>query len=146
VNGGWSDSIPGAQRFAMVLGNERFVPVGGGEERNAADFAAAVRGRSIAAVAGIGHPVRFFEHLERLGVRARRHAFADHHHFQPADLRLPGAELILMTEKDAVKCAGFADARMWFLRVDAILPPEFDRFLLDRLGTVLRSARGSETA
>ena len=29
-----------------------------------------------------------------------------------------------MTEKDAVKCAAFADARMWFLRVDAALPPE----------------------
>ena len=146
VNGGWSDSIPGPRRFAMQLGNERFVPVGGGEERNAADFAEAVRGRSVAAVAGIGHPARFFEHLERVGIRARRHAFADHHHFQPADLRLPGAEVIVMTEKDAVKCAAFADARMWFLRVDAILPPEFDRFLLDRLGSVQRSARGSETA
>ena len=38
-----------------------------------------------------------------------------------------------MTEKDAVKCAAFADARMWFLRVEAILPPEFAEFLLARL-------------
>ena len=38
-----------------------------------------------------------------------------------------------MTEKDAVKCAAFADARMWFLRVEAALPPEFDAFLLERL-------------
>ena len=47
--------------------------------------------------------------------------------------RLPGAELVVMTEKDAVKCAAFADARMWFLRVEAALPPEFDAFLLERL-------------
>jgi tetraacyldisaccharide 4'-kinase len=38
-----------------------------------------------------------------------------------------------MTEKDAVKCAAFADSRMWFLRVDAALPPEFAAFLLERL-------------
>jgi tetraacyldisaccharide 4'-kinase len=146
VSGGWSDSIPGPRRFAMQLGHERFAPVAGGEERDASDFARALLGRSVAAVAGIGHPARFFEHLERLGIRARAHAFPDHHPFQPADLRLPGAEVIVMTEKDAVKCAAFADARMWFLRVDAILPPEFDRFLLDRLGSLRRSAHGSETA
>jgi tetraacyldisaccharide 4'-kinase len=66
-------------------------------------------------------------------VGAERHPFPDHHHFQPAELRLPGAEIVVMTEKDAVKCAAFADARMWFLRVEAALPPEFDAFLLDRL-------------
>jgi tetraacyldisaccharide 4'-kinase len=38
-----------------------------------------------------------------------------------------------MTEKDAVKCAAFADSRMWFLRVEAVLPPDFDAFLLERL-------------
>ena len=47
--------------------------------------------------------------------------------------RLPGVEVIVMTEKDAVKCAAFADARMWFLRVEAALPPEFGAFLLERL-------------
>ena len=34
-----------------------------------------------------------------------------------------------MTEKDAVKCAAFADARMWFMRVDALLPRELEEFL-----------------
>ena len=52
--------------------------------------------------------------------------------------RLPGkmladAQLVVMTEKDAVKCAAFADTRQWFLRVSAVLPPEFESFLLDRL-------------
>ena len=84
-------------------------------------------------MAGIGNPGRFFAHLDRLGVGAQRNAFPDHHHFQPGDLRLPGVEVVVMTEKDAVKCAAFADARMWFLRVDAALPPEFDAFLLERL-------------
>jgi tetraacyldisaccharide 4'-kinase len=89
-------------------------------------------------VAGIGNPQRFFAHLGRLGLAADRHPFPDHHQFQPAELRLPGAELIVMTEKDAVKCAAFADARMWFLRVEAVLPPDFDAFLLERLAARTR--------
>jgi tetraacyldisaccharide 4'-kinase len=132
VNGGWSDTVPAPRQFAMTLGSERFVSFGG-QDLAPGEFAAASRGRRVAAVAGIGNPARFFAHLERLGVFAERRPFPDHHHFQPAELRLPGAELVVMTEKDAVKCAAFADARMWFLRVEAALPLEFDAFLLERL-------------
>ena len=135
VNGGDAEGIPGAPRFAMQLGRETFVSLANGEERSPGELAFALRGRSVAAVAGIGNPGRFFDHLARLGIPARRHPFADHHAFQPADLKLPGAEIVLMTEKDAVKCRAFADARMWFMRVEAILPPEFDDFLLTRIAT-----------
>ena len=141
-----ADKAPGPPRFAMRLGAERFVAVGGGEERPVAEFALAVRGRSVHAVAGIGNPDRFFDHLARLGVPARRHVFDDHHLFQASDLRIPGAEVIVMTEKDAVKCGAFADARLWFMRVDAIVPPEFEEFLLARLAARRTHADGRQTA
>ena len=99
------------------------------------------RGRRVAAVAGIGNPARFFEHLERLGIAARGAPFPDHHAYTAADLKLPGAEVIVMTEKDAVKCAAFADARMWSMRVDALVDPELEIFIAERLNT-----SGSETA
>ncbi len=143
VNGGASDSIPARRRFAMELGRERFVSVAGNREAPVDEFVAAARGRRVVAVAGIGNPGRFFDHLARLGVAARRVAFADHHAYQPGDLRLPDAEVIVMTEKDAVKCAAFADARMWFLRVEAIVPPDFDDFLLARIAP---GADGSQAA
>lgn len=123
--------------FPMTLAGERFVSFSG-QELEPAQFVLGARGRRVAAVAGIGNPARFFAHLGRLGVSAERHAFEDHHHFQPAELRLPGVELVVMTEKDAVKCAAFADARMWFLRVEAALPPQFDAFLLERLAARTR--------
>ncbi len=132
VNGGYSDTVPAPRQFAMTLAGERFVSFSG-QDLSPEEFALAARGRRIAAVAGIGNPARFFAHLVRLGVAPERHPFPDHHHYQPAELRLPGAEFVVMTEKDAVKCAAFADARMWFLRVEAALPPEFDAFLLERL-------------
>ena len=134
--GAWIPAFAGMtdapRQFAMHLAGERFVSFAG-EELSPQEFALAARGRRVAAVAGIGNPARFFAHLSRLGVGAERRPFPDHHHFQPGDLRLPGVEVIVMTEKDAVKCAAFADARMWFLRVEAALPPEFGAFLLERL-------------
>jgi len=51
------------------------------------------------------------------------HAFPDHHRFVPDDLRLPRATAILMTEKDAVKCAALADSRFWALPVRARIDP-----------------------
>ena len=135
--GGISDRVPAPRQFAMTLAGERFVSFSG-QDLSPEEFAIAARGRRVAAVAGIGNPARFFAHLVRLGVAADRHPFPDHHHFQPGELRLPGAEVVVMTEKDAVKCASFADSRMWFLRVEAALPPEFDAFLLERLAAGTR--------
>ena len=146
VNGGWADTVPAPRQFAMTLGRERFVALAGNENLSAQEFVVAARGRSVVAVAGIGNPARFFEHLAALGVAARGIAFDDHHAFQSQELKLPGAEVIVMTEKDAVKCAAFADSRMWYLRVDAILPPEFDDFLLTRIAQSRRSADGHQAA
>jgi tetraacyldisaccharide 4'-kinase len=111
--------------YPMRLGNERFVSLAGGEEYSPEEFIIRVRGQRIVTLAGIGNPQRFFAHVRRMGVAGRTLAFPDHHRFSPGELRLPDADVLLMTEKDAVKCRGFADPRMWFMRVDAELPDEF---------------------
>lgn len=146
VNGAVRDDVPGERRFPMRLGSERFAALAGNQELGVQDFVLAARGRNVVALAGIGNPQRFFDHLASLGVRARPMALPDHHHFQPRDLKLPNAEVIVMTEKDAVKCAAFADARMWFMRVEAILPREFDDFVLARVDQSRRRADGSQAA
>ena len=81
------------------------------------------------AVAGIGNPDRYFQHLIDLGIPFTPHDFPDHHPYCAADLAFKEYEAILMTEKDAVKCAPFADARYWVLRVEA----EIDPTLLDHI-------------
>ena len=78
---------------------------------------------NIHAVAGIGHPQRYFQHLETLGIPFTPHAFPDHHPYRASDLSFTDCDAILLTEKDAVKCASFADARYWVLRVDAQIDP-----------------------
>ncbi|ROS00282.1 lipid-A-disaccharide kinase [Sinobacterium caligoides] len=76
---------------------------------------------TVAALAGIGHPQRFFTMLEGLGVSLQAtHAFVDHHQFRREDLASIEGELILMTEKDAVKCRDFADERCWYVPIEAV--------------------------
>ncbi len=88
---------------------------------------AALQGQRIHAVAGIGNPRRFFQQLHDLGLTAETHAFVDHHAFRAEDLAFAGDAPVLMTEKDAVKCAAFARSNWWYLPVDA----EVDRALAD---------------
>lgn len=68
------------------------------------------------AITGIGHPQGFFDMLEAKGVRFSPRTFADHHAFKEADLPVDGA--VLMTEKDAVKCRGFAGPDWWAVELD----------------------------
>lgn len=76
------------------------------------------------AIAGIGHPERFFKLLEDLGVQFQAHKFADHHVYVPDDLvNIP--KPVIMTEKDAVKCTAFAMDAMYYLPVEAKLSDEF---------------------
>ncbi|MEQ1583596.1 MAG: tetraacyldisaccharide 4'-kinase, partial [Candidatus Nitrotoga sp.] len=82
---------------------------------------------------GIGHPQRFFAHLNRLGLKVQAHPFPDHHRFTPADLDYTDADAILMTEKDAVKCTTFANEKCWVLRVDAQLDSLLTQQILERL-------------
>ena len=112
--------------------------------RNLADpRAAADPGRWAAgpvhAVAGIGDPRRFFDLVRSFGLAPACHAFPDHHRYVRADLDFPGATAILMTEKDAVKCRVFADARFWCLPIRARVDPA----LVER---VERKLRGPEAA
>ncbi len=90
-------------------------------------------GQRLHAVAGIGHPQRFFAHLEHLGLSAQRHAFPDHHRYTTSDIAFDEADAILMTEKDAVKCAPFATERCWVLRVDAQVSPALTRLILKKV-------------
>src|SRR5471030_2537167 len=106
---------------------------------HAAVSAAALAGRKLHAVAGIGNPQRFFDHLARLGLATVNHAFPDHHAYAPAELDFSDCEALLMTEKDAVKCSAFARAHWYALRVEAELAPAFTEFILARLN-------GSKTA
>lgn len=73
------------------------------------------------AVAGIGHPKRFFDQLKAYDIPLIVHAYADHHRYQQSDFEGWQQERILMTEKDAVKCDRLSLPDAWYVRVAASL-------------------------
>lgn len=91
---------------------------------------------NVVAMAGIGHPPRFFATLESSGLQpVKTVALADHQALTLTDveaLTAPGQTLI-MTEKDAVKCRAFAKSNWWYLPVDAELSGERAQRLLQEL-------------
>jgi len=112
--------------------------------RSAADFSKTAiaqdfQKRNIAAVAGIGNPDRFYRQLSRLGLSFKEMPFPDHYAFQLQDLQSIKADVILMTEKDAVKCAAFAAPNWWYLPVQA----EVEQGLATHIMNTLRNINGS---
>ena len=74
-----------------------------------------LKGKTVHAVAGIGHPARYFNMLRMRGLGVIEHAYPDHHRYTPADISFGDGLPVLMTEKDAVKCMQFAGEEHWYL-------------------------------
>ncbi len=119
---------------AMALSAEEAVNLRDPERRRTLT---SFRAQAIMAVAGIGHPQRFFATLRGHGLAPELRPLPDHHPFGPSDLERPPGMPLLMTEKDAVKCRDFADANCWYVPVQARPQADFVQ-RLDRLLGELR--------
>lgn len=124
------EPLPERPRFVMTIEGKRFRSL---RDPTRAAGPEQFGNAPIAAIAGIGNPERFFGHLAALGLRFSRHGFPDHHHYDASDLRLPDADVVLMTEKDGIKCAALADDRMWVLPVTARLDEALIELVLARI-------------
>lgn len=116
--------------FRMDLRGDEFFSL---QQPSVGVRAAALAGKKLHAVAGIGNPQRFFDHLARLGLKTVNHPFPDHHAYAAGELDFAGCEALLMTGKDAVKCEAFSRAHWYALRVEAELAPAFFDFILAKL-------------
>jgi tetraacyldisaccharide 4'-kinase len=97
----------------------------------------------IAAAAGIGNPARFFSMLRGAGLIFDELPLPDHHDFADNPFAAVAADIILMTEKDAVKCSQIDvfnnDPRLWVVPVTA----HIERALADQ---IVEKLRGHPTA
>jgi tetraacyldisaccharide 4'-kinase len=96
----------------------------------------AFRGLRVTAVAGIGNPSRFFGELRAQGILVTERPYPDHHPFSAEDVAAWPEGPVLMTEKDAVKCAKFGAANHWYCPVRARLEPGVVRRLFDRIDSL----------
>lgn len=114
VNGGVSQG----NEIGMTLEGDIAVNLKTGEKQPVQQIKKAV------AIAGIGHPPRFFNSLREKGITLiTTKAFSDHSDYSAQELQdlTPDLEPLIMTEKDAVKCQHFAQDNWWYLPVNAEL-------------------------
>lgn len=76
------------------------------------------------AIAGIGNPQRFYSTLTQLGIKFIAHSYPDHYQFKQKDLKYD-TNVIIMTEKDAIKCHSFSTDNMYFLPINAVVDDAF---------------------
>jgi tetraacyldisaccharide 4'-kinase len=115
--------------FSMQLVGYMVVNINTGEQKPLQDF----RDVDCHALAGIGNPERFFKLLESNGLSFTSHSFPDHYQFDHSDIEFGDYKPVFMTEKDAVKCTGFAGPYHWFLPVKAVPELSFGQQFLDLL-------------
>ena len=85
--------------------------------------AEAFRNRAVVAFAGIAKPERFFVALESLGIHPiKRVRFRDHHHYSASEIDNLGGEMLITTEKDAVRLRTVTDRPYSYLRISAKIP------------------------
>jgi len=133
VNNAVAERMPFTTRppmYMMHLSGEEFVSLAEPARTASAD---AFAGKRVQAIAGIGNPGRFFDSLRKLGLDPVCHVFPDHHAYAREDVEYRDADIIVMTDKDAIKCRGFADPRMWRLPVAASVGPGLVEGILEKV-------------
>jgi len=107
------------------------ISITSGERRSLQSFS----GVRVHAVAGIGNPQAFFDGLTALGLKVDPHPLPDHARLSVAHLAFADRAPVLMTEKDAVKCAAGASGHpneLWAVRMDVAISAA-DTQILQRL-------------
>ena len=92
-------------------------------------------GENALAIAGIGNPERFFKVVmdQAIDLQETR-VFPDHYQYAANDFyKVSNSTPILMTEKDAVKCAAFARPHWYYLKVVARFSNHFEAQFLARV-------------
>ena len=86
-------------------------------------------------LAGIAYPQVFFNMLENIGITGKQKIFSDHHQFTAIDFENLNQdnEIILMTEKDAVKCLDLNLKNVWVVPLLLDLPNIFILQFLQKL-------------
>lgn len=98
------------------------------------------RSQNCHALAGIGHPQRFFDMLATMGLITKNHIFANHHFFKARHINFKDNHPVLMTAKDAIKCREFAREYHWSVPVQPQLPDSF----VNQLLTLIKQKHGQK--
>jgi tetraacyldisaccharide 4'-kinase len=80
--------------------------------------------------------------LEKHGIKANPHGFPDHYTFTCNDFDSIGVDsVIIMTEKDAVKCRSLGLVNAWYMPVETRLSIELEHLFQERLASLIKDSK-----
>lgn len=138
VNFKVTNGIAGPDEFAMTYEAQKLCRA---DDPEVTLDLLSLKNQTVHAIAGIGHPQRFFDSLKRSGLDIVEHAFPDHYPFKKSDLDFGEIQPIVITEKDAVKCQRFYLHNVWYQPIKAVLDNQFTEQLL----VILERTNGQKT-
>ncbi|MDP1558014.1 MAG: tetraacyldisaccharide 4'-kinase [Nitrosomonas sp.] len=104
----------------------------------------AFSGKHLHAMAQLDNAPWFFDQIDRLGLTAECHTFANNHPYVKNDFQFPDADAVLMAEKEAIGCQSFADKTLWILPIEAYIEDEFREVMLKKINeSLIISARNT---
>jgi tetraacyldisaccharide 4'-kinase len=139
---GEPDAAQGAASVRSVQDLCEAINLSTGERRPLESF----RGQRVHGVAAIGHPDAFFAMLARHGIDLERHPLPDHARLSAREICFDDGNPVLMTEKDAVKCRAFVDARHWAVPLAVTFSAADVRRFDELLVRLVSQSRSIETA
>ena len=138
LNGGTPSLLDFSNTLTNVIGMQieidSLVQLVSGKEMSLREL----NNNSVLAVAGIGNPNRFFTTLSKYCQSFDKKVFADHYLFTASDFPANKMGIVVMTEKDAVKCKGFAKENWYYLKVKATMQEQELKQLYSRIEQVIK--------
>lgn len=92
-----------------------------------------IKDKSIDAVCAIGNPNRFFDSLKKYNSNINTVIFSDHYAYKAHDFENLKGDMLIMTEKDAVKCKSFCKEHWYFLKVSPAFKNGNDSILIESI-------------
>jgi len=101
--------------------------------KDVADF----RNKKVVAMAGIANPDSFFSLLSSVGMAIVKQPLPDHHEITAADFEAHQDTMVLITEKDAVKCEGMNLPHVWVVKMKVVMPDKTKHALNELIERVM---------
>jgi len=87
-------------------------------------------------ITAIGDPSRFINSIKKYTTNVNTHIFPDHYQYKDDDIKSLDSNLIIMTEKDAVKCKKFVNENCWYVSTKVTICSAFKKSFKERISKV----------
>jgi len=95
------------------------------------------RNKKVVAMAGTANPDSFFSLLSAAGMAIIKQPLPDHYEISAADFEPHQDTLVLITEKDAVKCENMNLSHVWVVKMEVVMPEKTNLALTELIERVM---------